>query len=78
MPTSQPEDVRPRPDAEQAGAQGQEQHRHFRFADGKYVWHRHAHTCRPEDFNRLHHHPPMEHDGLSMEMLRTDEEVRDV
>ena len=54
---------------------GQERHWHFRLDDGAYVWHSHQHTARPGDFNRLHHHKPQEHDGMSLEDLRRDESV---
>lgn len=62
-PTSGPQ----RPDAQ--AQQGTERHRHLRLADQQYVWHEYEHTCGAEDFNKLHHHPPVEHQAF-----RFDEE----
>lgn len=47
-------------------------HRHMVLDTEEYVWHSHPHSCEGplRDFNRLHHHPPVEHDGLSDEELR--------
>ena len=39
------------------------------------MWHEHDHSCPGVDFNRLHHHPPVEHQGLSREVLTNNERV---
>lgn len=73
-------DAPERTHAEQApvpgGCSGSEKHRHLRLADGRYVWHSHPHVSHVGDVSKLHHHPPRDHGGLSLEQLTRDEEVR--
>jgi hypothetical protein len=54
---------------------GEERHDHYRLADSKTVSHVHEHTPCEGDFNRLHHHPPVEHDKHTDEFLESTMEI---
>lgn len=51
---------------------GEERHRHFALSLAMYITHSHPHMEFPKDFNRLHHHSPLEHDGFTNEELEKD------
>lgn len=46
------------------------EHRHIHLATGQFWWHEHPHRCDGIDFNTLHHHAPVEHEGLDFETPR--------
>lgn len=52
-------------------------HRHFRIDTDDYIWHTHDHECSgpAADFNRLHHHAPVEHDRFTHDELNVIDRV---
>lgn len=52
---------------------GAELHEHFSLMTGTYIEHRHTHDPIGEDFNRLHHHPPVDHDICTEDELHNEE-----
>lgn len=51
---------------------GDEKHEHYVFATSIMMSHSHRHSVQDKDFNRLHHHSPLEHDNFSEEELEKD------
>lgn len=54
---------------------GTEKHSHYKLSTGETHLHSHKHTQQLEDFNRLHHHTPLEHNDCTDEELTSDAEV---
>lgn len=54
---------------------GEERHDHYSLNTGTIISHIHTHSDMKEDFNRLHHHAPLEHDLLSPEQLSSTAEI---
>lgn len=57
---------------------GTEKHSHYKLATGQTHLHSHPHSRMSEDFNRLHHHAPIEHNDLTDEQLMHDAEIYEV
>lgn len=51
---------------------GTEKHGHYVLSTGEMFEHKHQHTVNEKDFNRLHHHAPLEHDNFTNEELHVD------
>jgi predicted Ser/Thr protein kinase len=64
---------------------GTERHEHYVIATDTLMTHSHEHTERVDsngishgDFNRLHHHAPVEHSNFTVEELETDAMYADI
>jgi hypothetical protein len=62
---------------------GTEKHSHSKiginpFTVDQIVWHTHEHTALDKEFNRIHHHAPIEHEGLTLDQLQNEIEYLDV
>lgn len=54
---------------------GEEKHSHYIFDKDRVFYHAHNHTINKTEFNRLHHHAPVEHDLCSLEELENEVEI---
>lgn len=57
---------------------GEEKHEHYQWAKGILISHTHSHTVNEKEFNRIHHHAPIEHENFTIEELNKDYEELDV
>lgn len=48
---------------------GNELHEHFSIDTQTYVEHEHEHDVCEHEYNRLHHHPPVDHHNQTNEEL---------
>jgi hypothetical protein len=53
---------------------GTERHSHYVLSTSETFYHTHEHSVIDGDFNRLHHHPPIEHDNFTTDQLEKDGE----
>lgn len=54
---------------------GTEKHSHYNLSTGETHLHSHPHTKMDGEFNRLHHHPPLDHAVCTKEQLTHDAEI---
>lgn len=57
---------------------GEEKHFHADLTNHRDVWHSHTHSVMAAHFNRLHHHPPLEHKKFTDEQLEHDVEFVEI
>jgi hypothetical protein len=57
---------------------GEENHDHYNISSDATHYHTHKHSVVTQDFNRLHHHPPIEHEGLTQEELENELTIDEV
>ena len=57
---------------------GKERHSHYVLADNKVFYHTHDHTQNVKEFNRLHHHAPVEHDNCTLLELENEAEYVEI
>lgn len=57
---------------------GEERHTHYVLDTGTIMSHIHEHSITTKEFNRLHHHPPVEHAKFTTEELIANAEFLDV
>lgn len=62
------------PGQELLNCTGQERHSHYEIDTGLLVTHEHEHTKNEKEFNRLHHHAPVEHANFTDEFLESTAE----
>jgi len=60
---------------EQLNCNGEEKHSHYQMDSAVLSFHTHKHAVREKELNRLHHHPPAEHGGLTYEELEYTESL---
>lgn len=53
--------------------EGTELHRHFSLATQTFVEHQHPHDVCKHDYNRLHHHAPVDHHIFTLDELLNNE-----